>query len=46
MINQTKGIEMTTTYIPPFIEDTIEYCNYDVYVITESVKKYVSLSIL
>ena len=38
MINPIKKIETTTTYIPPFIEDTLEYCNYDVYVIIESVK--------
>ena len=38
MINQTKKIETTTTYIPPFIEDTLEYCDYEVYVITESLE--------
>lgn len=38
MINPTRVIETTATYIPPFIEDTLEYYNYEVYVITESVK--------
>lgn len=38
MINPTRGIETTTTYIPPFIEDTLEYCNYEVYVITGSLE--------
>ena len=36
MINWIKKIETTTTYIPPFIEDALEYYNYEVYVITES----------
>ena len=38
MINPTEVIEKTTTYIPPFIEDTLEYCNYEVYVITGSLE--------
>ena len=38
MINQTKKIETTTTYIPSFIEDILEYCDYEVYVITESLE--------
>lgn len=38
MINQTKKIETTTTYIPPFIEDTLEYYTYEVYVLTESLE--------
>ena len=38
MINPTRVIETTATYIPPFIEDTIEYCNYEVYVITGSLE--------
>ena len=38
MIYPNKRIETTTTYIPPFIEDTLEYCNYEVYVITGSLE--------
>ena len=38
MINLTKGVETITTYIPPFIEDTLEHCNYEVYVITGSLE--------
>ena len=38
MINPTEEIETTTTYIPPSIEDTLEYCNYEAYVVTGSVK--------
>ena len=38
MINLAKGVETTTTYIPPFIDDTLEYCNYEVYVITVSLE--------
>ena len=38
MLNLTKGVETITTYIPPFIDDTLEYCNYEVYVITGSLE--------
>ena len=38
MINPTKKIETTTTYIPPFIDDTLEYCDYEVYVTTVSLE--------
>ena len=38
MINPTKKIETTTTYIPAFIEDTLDYYNYEVYVIIGSLE--------